>query len=86
MIKLSLNNVHQNPPLEEYPYIFVRKGGVCEKRWSLNVSLLHPFKELRDLNLSHNAIGGWITNKGTLISFDTYSTLLFQALYQIYIY
>ena len=33
--------------------------------WFLNVSLLHPFKELRNLDFSFNSIGGWLGNEGT---------------------
>ena len=35
--------------------------------WFLNVSLFESFKELRSLDLSSNAIGGWIEHKGMLI-------------------
>ena len=35
--------------------------------WFLNVSLFETFKELRSLDLSFNAIGGWIDHKGMLI-------------------
>ena len=35
--------------------------------WFLNVSLFESFKELRSLDLSFNAIGGWIEHKGMLI-------------------
>ncbi|XP_075666489.1 cuscuta receptor 1-like [Castanea sativa] len=33
--------------------------------WFLNVSLFESFKELRSLDLSFNAIGGWIEHKGS---------------------
>ena len=36
-----------------------------EETWFLNVSLLHPFKELRSLDFSFNTIGGWLGNEGT---------------------
>nr|XP_023927102.1 protein STRUBBELIG-RECEPTOR FAMILY 6-like [Quercus suber] len=35
--------------------------------WFLNVSLFESFKELRSLDLSFNAIGGWIEHKGSQI-------------------
>ena len=35
--------------------------------WFLNASLFDTFKELRGLDLSLNAIGGWIEHKGMLI-------------------
>ena len=33
--------------------------------WSLNLSLFHPFKELRSLNLSYSKIDGWTKSEGT---------------------
>ncbi|XP_041026985.1 receptor like protein 21-like isoform X3 [Juglans microcarpa x Juglans regia] len=42
-----------------------------EHRWLLNVSLLEPFKELRSLDLSFNAIDGCIPDEG----FEKLSTL-----------
>ena len=33
-------------------------------RWLLNVSLLQPFKELRNLDLFANGILGWLENEG----------------------
>ena len=38
-----------------------------DRAWFLNVSLFESFKELRSLDLSLNAIGGWIEHKGMLI-------------------
>ena len=35
-----------------------------DKTWFLNVSLLHPFNELRSLDFSFNTIGGWLGNEG----------------------
>ena len=35
-----------------------------DKTWFLNVSLLHPFEELRSLDFSFNTIGGWLGNEG----------------------
>lgn len=35
-----------------------------DKTWLLNVSLLLPFKELRSLDFSFNAIGGLLGNEG----------------------
>ncbi|KAK4571165.1 hypothetical protein RGQ29_029833 [Quercus rubra] len=34
-----------------------------DETWFLNVSLLHPFKELRSLDFSLNTIGGWLGNE-----------------------
>ncbi|KAM4113364.1 hypothetical protein ACJW30_05G215400 [Castanea mollissima] len=41
-----------------YPFYFE------DMVWFLNVSLFESFKELRSLDLSFNAIGGWIEHKG----------------------
>ncbi|XP_035547725.1 receptor-like protein 56 isoform X2 [Juglans regia] len=61
LIELSLDNLMQDP---NYNY--------DEKRsWLLNVSLLEPFKELRSLDLSLNAIHGCIPDEG----FEKLSTL-----------
>ncbi|KAF3951926.1 hypothetical protein CMV_022474 [Castanea mollissima] len=53
LIELSL---HSNFSEDNYNY-----GN--QKAWFLNVSLLHPFKELRSLDFSFNAIGGWLGNE-----------------------
>ena len=37
-----------------------------DKTWFLNVSLLHPFNELRNLDFSFNTIGGWLGNENML--------------------
>ncbi|KAM4113361.1 hypothetical protein ACJW30_05G215200 [Castanea mollissima] len=42
----------------DYPFYFE------DMVWFLNVSLFESFKELRSLDLSLNAIGGWIEHKG----------------------
>ena len=55
VIELSLNNIQI--PFEGLPF----EG---TKIWFLNVSLLWPFKELRSLNLSDSAIGGWVGDEG----------------------
>ncbi|XP_035548035.1 receptor-like protein 13 isoform X2 [Juglans regia] len=61
LIELSLDNLMQDPRYKYY-----------EKRsWLLNVSLLEPFKELRSLDLSFNAIDGCIPDEG----FEKLSTL-----------
>lgn len=60
VIELSLDNIKQNP----YYYEDYYTEGTRENRWLLNVSLLQPFKELRSLGLSSNAIGGWIEDEG----------------------
>ena len=39
----------------------------CYMVWFLNVSLFESFMELRNLDWSYNAIGGWIEHKGMLI-------------------
>ncbi|KAJ0042540.1 hypothetical protein Pint_18102 [Pistacia integerrima] len=52
VIKLSLNHTRQfNPyyPLDRLP--------------TLNLSLFHPFEELKSLNLSYNYFEGWHENK-----------------------
>lgn len=52
IIKLSLSNIHLSW-LDD-----------ANLTWVSNMSLLQPFKELRSLELSGNAIGGWLGNKG----------------------
>ena len=53
MIELSLNNLWQYENLAS-DYV---------DAW-LNVSLLHPFKELRILDLSSNSLRGLLGNEG----------------------
>ncbi|KAF5464431.1 hypothetical protein F2P56_014506 [Juglans regia] len=61
IIELSLENLKQDPYYREHKYkINVSFGD----RWLLNVSILEPFKELRSLDMSFNAIGGWIPYEG----------------------
>ena len=62
---LSLHNIWEfDIAPNEYPfYVYL----VRDKVWFLNVSLFEGFKELRSLDLSSNAIGGWIEHKGMLI-------------------
>ncbi|KAL4626545.1 hypothetical protein ACB092_05G104600, partial [Castanea dentata] len=55
VIELSLNNIQI--PCEGLPF-------KATKIWFLNVFLLWPFKELRSLNLSNSAIGGWVGDEG----------------------
>jgi hypothetical protein len=62
-INLSLYNIKEDPDYYEYPdhYAYENEN---KKHWLLNVSLLVPFKELRSLNLSGNAIGGCLPTEG----------------------
>ena len=62
---LSLHNIWEFDiePDDYFSYTFDFKYIV----WLLNVSLFESFKELRSLDLSINAIGGWIEHKGMLI-------------------
>ncbi|GLT53546.1 hypothetical protein SLA2020_268110 [Shorea laevis] len=60
VIKLSLDNIKQDPYYYEYDYYFDNNPRM------LNVSLLVPLKELTSLNLSSNAIGGCLPNEGML--------------------
>ncbi|XP_041021879.1 receptor like protein 21-like [Juglans microcarpa x Juglans regia] len=60
IIELSLENLKQDPYYREHKYKNVSFGD----RWLLNVSMLEPFKELRSLDISFNAIGGWIPYEG----------------------
>ena len=50
--------------------------------WFLNVSLFKSFKELRSLDLSFNAIGGWIEPKGNVNIYPLY--FLFSIMIVIY--
>ncbi|KAG2675576.1 hypothetical protein I3760_12G010400 [Carya illinoinensis] len=63
IIELSLENLKQDPYYREHNYENVSFGDW----WLLNVSMLKPFKELRSLDISFNAIGGWITYEGMLL-------------------
>ncbi|KAG7990746.1 hypothetical protein I3843_02G039700, partial [Carya illinoinensis] len=69
MIELSLNNLKKY-----HDYAFTKD------QWLLNVSLLKPFKELRSLDLSFNAIGGCIQDEGMLLGMR-----IFIILYSKYI-
>ncbi|KAG6667470.1 hypothetical protein I3843_01G094000, partial [Carya illinoinensis] len=60
IIELSLENLKQDPYYGEHNYEKVSFGD----RWLLNVSMLKPFKELRSLDISFNAIGGCIPYEG----------------------
>ena len=62
---LSLHNIWEFDiePNDYFFYTFNFEHMV----WLLNVSLFESFKELRSLDLSYNAIGGWIERKGMLI-------------------
>ncbi|XP_040989697.1 receptor like protein 21-like [Juglans microcarpa x Juglans regia] len=59
VIKLSLDNLMQDLYLH-----YKRVKYYEELPWLLNVSLLEPFKELRSLDLSSNAIDGCIRDEG----------------------
>ncbi|XP_030968997.1 receptor-like protein 56 isoform X3 [Quercus lobata] len=52
VINLMLSNINEEQTSTDY------KG-----TWFLNVSLLHPFKELRILDISDNGISGWLGNE-----------------------
>ena len=62
---LSLHNIWEfDTKSKDYSYyVFDFKDMV----WFLNISLFETFKELRGLDLSFNAIGGWIEHNGMLI-------------------
>ncbi|TYI86525.1 hypothetical protein E1A91_D04G070200v1 [Gossypium mustelinum] len=55
VIQLSLNNT--------------RKYRRCsyDSNWYVNLALFQPFVHLTTLDLSFNAIGGWIENQGTYL-------------------
>ncbi|XP_075666491.1 receptor-like protein 14 isoform X2 [Castanea sativa] len=57
---LSLHNIW------EFDVHFYYTFGFKDMVWFLNVSLFESFKELRSLDLSFNAIGGWIEHKGSI--------------------
>ncbi|XP_075666068.1 receptor-like protein 14 [Castanea sativa] len=60
---LSLHNILEfNTDYIYYPYY---SSDFKDMVWFLNVSLFESFKELRSLDLSLNAIGGWIEHKGS---------------------
>ncbi|XP_035547348.1 receptor-like protein 56 [Juglans regia] len=66
VIELSLHNLMQDL------HLYYERGKYYEELpWLLNVSLLEPFKELRSLDLSSNAIDGCIRDEG----FEKLSTL-----------
>ncbi|XP_035547724.1 receptor-like protein 56 isoform X1 [Juglans regia] len=73
LIELSLDNLMQDPNYNyDDDYYYYKMEKYDEKRsWLLNVSLLEPFKELRSLDLSLNAIHGCIPDEG----FEKLSTL-----------
>ncbi|XP_040987488.1 receptor like protein 21-like isoform X11 [Juglans microcarpa x Juglans regia] len=75
LIELSLENLMQDPRYNyydyDYYYYYEMERFREEHRWLLNVSLLEPFKELRSLDLSCNAIDGCIPDEG----FEKLSTL-----------
>lgn len=52
IIKLSLSNIRWSSVVD------------ANLTWVSNMSPLQPFKELRSLELSGNAIGGWLGNEG----------------------
>ena len=63
---LSLHNIWEFDDYFYYSYEFYYMVSF------LNVSLFKSFKELRSLDLSFNAIGGWVEHKGMLISVSYY--------------
>lgn len=52
IIELSLSDIHMSWHND------------ANLTWVSNMSLLQPFKELKSLELSGNAIGGWLRNEG----------------------
>ena len=66
---LSLHNIWEfdTKLVEELNGYFFVISNFKDMAWFLNVSLFESFKELRSLDLSFNAIGGWIEHKGILI-------------------
>ena len=63
---LSLHNIWEFDTEGLY-YYFIYTSDFKDMVWLLNVSLFESFKDLRSLDLSFNAIGGWIEHKGMLI-------------------
>ncbi|KAL1104549.1 hypothetical protein V6Z11_D04G072400 [Gossypium hirsutum] len=63
VIQLSLNNT--------------RKYRRCsyDSNWYVNLALFQPFVHLTTLDLSFNAIGGWIENQGTYLRLKKLETL-----------
>ena len=64
VIHLSLHNIWEFDTESHWYASYFRFEDMV---WFLNVSLSESFKELRSLDLSYNAIGGWIERKGMLI-------------------
>ncbi|KAF3946587.1 hypothetical protein CMV_027163 [Castanea mollissima] len=60
---LSLHNIWEFDIEPEF--YFICPFEFKDVAWFLNVSLFESFKELRSLDLSLNAIGGWIEHKGS---------------------
>uniref|UniRef100_A0A7N2LUQ8 Leucine-rich repeat-containing N-terminal plant-type domain-containing protein n=1 Tax=Quercus lobata TaxID=97700 RepID=A0A7N2LUQ8_QUELO len=61
---LSLQNIWEFDTEGPY-YYFLYTSDFKDMVWFLNVSLFESLKELRSLDLSYNAIGGWIEHKGS---------------------
>ncbi|KAL0012857.1 hypothetical protein SO802_007965 [Lithocarpus litseifolius] len=62
---LSLHNIWEfDMEVEPFDYYLGYSFEFKDMAWFLNVSLFESFKELRSLDLSFNAIGGWIEHKG----------------------
>ena len=79
VINLSLYNINQDPAYYDDPYDYRHYYEYEDKKhWLLNVSLLVPFKELRSLNLSSNAIGGCLPNHGMFSPGPLLSLLCFS--------
>ncbi|KAM4113356.1 hypothetical protein ACJW30_05G214700 [Castanea mollissima] len=72
---LSLHNIWEFD-IEPYFYFFYRID-FQDMVWFLNASLFESFKELRSLDLSVNAIGGWIEHEGSesLLKLDKLESL-----------
>ena len=74
---LSLRNIWEFDDYFFYPSDFK------DMVWFLNVSLFETFKELRSLDLSFNAIGGWIEHKGMLIYIISLFLIICNLSYEI---
>ena len=65
---LSLHNIWElRTSSEEEDDYFLYTFYFQDMVWFPNVSLFESLKELRSLDLSYNAIGGWIEHKGMLL-------------------
>ncbi|KAK7826593.1 receptor-like protein 56 [Quercus suber] len=64
--QLSLHNIRDLYFYCDEFYYYDRKNII----WFLNVSLFETFQELKSLNLSCNAIGGWIENEDSRMKLE----------------